>query len=72
MKFFATTALASIAAAMTMVDPITDSDLKVSVEYSVMDGDLDVKMTMTPTGGVGNTNMLNTILIISTSRMLTE
>ena len=57
---------------MTTVDSITDSALKTSLEYSVMDGDLNVTMNMTPSGGVKNTAILNTTLIIATSRMLTE
>ena len=72
MKSFATLALAGFATAMTTVDTITDPALKTSLEYSVMDGDLTITMTMTPESALGNTNMVTGTLLMATSRMLTE
>ena len=72
MKTFATLALAGFATAMTTVDTITDPALKMSLEYSFMDGDLTITMTMTPEGGFKNTTLVTGTLWIATNRMLTE
>lgn len=72
MKFFETLALASFATAMTTVDSITDPELKMSLDYSIMDGDLTVTMTITPAAGVQNTNMVLGTLNIATDRLATE
>ena len=72
MKIFAATAIFGIATAMTTVETISDPDLKVNVEYSVMDTDLAVTISMTPSAGVQNTAVHNASLLIATSRNLTE
>ena len=72
MKTFATLALAGFATAMTTVETITDPALKTSLEYSVMDGDLSITMTMTPEGGLFDTQVVTGTVIMATSRMLTE